>query len=177
MGFLAYDPPARRATRRAPTIRTGSRTGSFPGRSAPSTMQRWRNLKYWESAGHNTQAMLAQPLRIASAPSLCRRNGTSFRHGCTPVPANTGKCGSTGMRRGLPAAFHLSEEDEVARVSPPNEVWNKGVAAANPKPDCVASSEYGRRLSHVAPGAVMATSRSRSTPRRLFNLAPGGWHV
>jgi hypothetical protein len=36
------------------------------------------------------------------------------------------------MRRGLPAAFHLSEEDEVARVSLPNEVWNKGVAAANP---------------------------------------------
>jgi hypothetical protein len=31
-------------------------------------MQRWRTLKYWESAALDTQAMLAQPPWIALAP-------------------------------------------------------------------------------------------------------------
>jgi hypothetical protein len=73
LGFL---PTVRQPPRnsQSPTIRTGSRSGSFPGRSAPSTMR---------------------PLCAAQRPSYTQDDWHQLS-ARQPVPANTGNCGKTG---------------------------------------------------------------------------------
>jgi hypothetical protein len=74
-------------------------------------------------------ALLTQPLWIAPAPLYAQADWKQLSARLLTREEHWHV--STGWYEArLAGRFDLPEEDEIARVSLPNEVWNKGAAAA-----------------------------------------------
>jgi hypothetical protein len=130
LGFLAYDPPAlaQFAEPRGPN-RIAERELSPPERAVYAAAL--DDLTHWMGAGRDIRAMLVEPLWIASMPPYAQNDWQQLAARLRARAEERWQVWVDWYEAHLAGPTRLSEEDEIARVSLPNEAWEKGAAAAN----------------------------------------------